>query len=48
MRKLEKKLKELQEQGYKYITITQVLDLIWIIRNDSWLKVFRYKKKKKL
>jgi hypothetical protein len=41
MKQLEKKLKELQKQGYQQVTIGQLLDWIYCIRRDNRLKRVR-------
>lgn len=38
MKELEKKLKELQNQQYEYLTITQILQWIAEIRRDNRAK----------
>lgn len=44
MRELEKKLKQLQKDGYEQITIDQVLQWMAAIRRDNRFK--RYEKNK--
>jgi hypothetical protein len=41
MKQLEKKLKELQKQGYEYVTIIQLLNWIYDIQRENRLKRVR-------
>lgn len=41
MKQLEKKLKELQKQGYEQVTIIQVLNWIYEIQRENRLKRVR-------
>jgi hypothetical protein len=41
MKQLEKKLKELQKQGYEQVTIVQLLNWINDIQRENRLKRFR-------